>query len=303
MARFKGGREESEMNKMTGKCTVQQFWAEVAHFGWGTRTTDYKAIEREMLERYDDEFLTSFRDVYDEMEGKLLARVEKWETENGESCECGDDGFGDLLSHCVGLGDQYYDLCTEDPGLVVRRGQKSDFTEKFSYGIPHPAVAPDESLEEAIEKVRAERVESRRNDFEEEPDETDEDSILQEALRRILGDRAEMDPRLYGAWAREQLEDLRALADSEFADDFGRDLVLTIKAFEDVAKDDVESMLPKVRDVVRALDRIEKKRERIKEAFAKRIAPLDHFGFWGCKNMVTDIGEKFGDLPSESADG
>jgi hypothetical protein len=286
------------MNKMTGKCTVEQFWAEVAHFGWGTKTTEYKGIEREMLDRYDDEFLRSFRDIYDELDSELYQKVESYERENNVSCGQGDDGFGDLISHCVGMGQEHYEACLADPGLVVKRGHAKygtpeGYREKFSYGIPFPPVAPSESLEEAIEKARAERKEHLRYD-EDEEDVLDEDSILQEAMRRTMGDRAETDPRYYGAWARQQLKELRGLADSEFADDFGRDLVLTIEAFEEVAKDEVEPMLPKVKKLVAAIDRIEKKRESIKKAFAKRLAPLDGFSFWGCKNMVTDIDEKFG---------
>ena len=47
--------------KMTGECTVQEFWIEVAHFGWGTKTTDFRAIKREILRRYDDVFLKNFQ--------------------------------------------------------------------------------------------------------------------------------------------------------------------------------------------------------------------------------------------------
>ena len=174
------------MNKRTGECTQETFWVEVAHFGWGTKTTDHKAIKREMLERYDDAFLRSFHAVYDSFASMLYQRVDAWEKANEESCGCGDDGFGDLLSHVIGLGKDTYEEAMEDPRSVVKRGQKSDYTEKFSYSFPYPAVAPKETLEEAQAKIRKEREERCYRD----EDSVSEDSVLREALHRVLGDRA-----------------------------------------------------------------------------------------------------------------
>lgn len=280
------------MDKMTGECTVDLFWGEVAHFGWGTKTTGYDAIKREMMERYDDVFLRSFHAVYDSFASMLYQRVDAWEKANEESCGCGDDGFGDLLSHVIGLGKDTYEEAMENPQSVVRRGQAGSYDEKFSYSFPYPAIAPRETLEVAQAKIRKEREE--RDCFDAEP--VSEDSVLMEALHRTLGDQAEQDPRLYGARAREQKVQLEALMMSEFGSHFGADLPFVVGVFAEVAKDAPKRVLERdALKVVRALERIQEKREELLEDFQERAEVLDRFSYWGCRNMVTDIQDHFGE--------
>lgn len=157
----------NDMIKRTGQCTVDIFWEEVAHFGWGTKTTDYDAIKKDILARWDDEFVKSFEEQCRDFEGALYQKVEAYEQEHGVSCECGDDGFGDLMSHMVGLGKEHFEACMADPMMVVKRGQHSYYVEKFSYCIPHLATAPKETLEEAMAHVRAAAERQRRPDEEE----------------------------------------------------------------------------------------------------------------------------------------
>ena len=278
------------MNKRTGKCTVEVFWAEVAHFGWGTKTTDCDAIKRDILERWDDEFTEGFREHCDAFEHALYEKVERYERANDVSCECGDDGFGDLLSHMVGLGKEYFEACMADPSIVVERGQRSDYVEKFSYGIPYTAEAPEETLEEAMAQARA-RAERCRHPDEEE---ATEDEILMRAYSRLLGDRAEVEPRYYGAWARVNARELEALMDSEWGDQFGGDLVMVVSAFADVAKNEPEHMLKVSKKVHEALDRIEEKRHEIIAAEEARLKKLRSLSHASCENLVGDIEKNFG---------
>lgn len=274
------------MEKTTGQCTPEQFWANVAAIGWGTKTTDCDAVKRTLLVLWDDEFNASFQDRLHGFEDALRQKVEEYEEDNDVSCECGDDGFGDLLSHCVGLGKEYYELCLEEPEWVVSRGQRNDYTDLFSSCFPAVPDAPKgETLKEAMAHVRKEC--ERCRPLNEEPE--SEDSILMQAYTRILGDRADKEPRYFGAWARESARELEALLDSEFGPEFGKDLIAVVSAFAVVAKNEPDYMVSRGKAIVKALERIEKRRREILAAQQARLASLKEFAYWSYRNMVTDI--------------
>lgn len=282
------------MTKRTGACTEEVFWEEVAAIGWGTETTDYKTVKPRLLDLWDNDFITSFRDLLHDAENRLYHRVEEYERANDVSCGQGDDGFGDLIAHCVGLGREYYERCMENPGLVVERGHAKygtpeSFTENFGYCIPYAPQAPKETVEEAMQKIRNERAERGYAD-----ERMDEDALMMEAINRVMGDKAYKEPRYYGAWARRQKVELEALMDSEFGPMFGADLPFVVGAFTDVAKNEPEHMLERAEKVKAALGRIEEKRKELIEDFRRRLAVVDGMSYWGCHNMVTDIEENFG---------
>lgn len=282
------------MNKMTGECTEDLFWEAVAAIGWGTETTDSGAVKSKLLDLWDDDFIASFRGLLHDYESRLYHRVEKYERANDVSCGQGDDGFGDLIAHCVGLGKEHYMSCLDDPGLVVKRGHAKygtpeSFVENFGYCIPYAPIAPKETVEEAVAKIRKEREERGYDD-----ERLDEDALLMEAYSRVMGDKAHKEPRYYGAWARRQKVELEALMDSEFGVQFGVDLPFVVGAFTDVAKNEPEHMLERAEKVKAALGRIEAKRRELIEEFRRRTAVVEGMSYWGCRNMVTDIEENFG---------
>lgn len=273
------------LTKRTGKCTEDAFWEVAEEIGWN-RETDCGAVKSQLLDMWDDEFICSFRGILGEKVSALYQLVEDYERSERVSCECGDDGFGDLMNDCVGRGREEYERCVADPSIVVARGQASDYTENYGYCFPYEPRAPKLTLEQALEKMR----EEMRGD----EDTLDPDAVLMCALEMILGDKAYKDPRYYGAWARRQGRELEALMDGEFGAEFGMDLVKTVSAFTDVAKNEPGLMLDRAEETKAALERIEERRRAIIKAFEERLDGLRQFSYWGCRNMVTDIEENFG---------
>lgn len=111
---------------------------------------------------------------------------------------------------------------------------------------------------------------------------------------RRLGDRAEFEPRYYGAWARVNARELEALMDSEWGDQFGGDLTKVVSAFTDVSKDEPHHMLKVSKEVREALDRIEEKRDEIIAAEEARLKKLKSLSHASCENLVGDIEKNFG---------
>jgi len=277
----------NEMTKMTGSCSLEQFWQITAEIGWGA-DTDCGAVKSRLLDLWDDEFIASFRGHLDELVGALRQRVEDHEQRERVSCECGDDGFGDLINHCVGMGREEYERCMEDPGLVVARGRASAYVENYSYCFPYEARDPGRPVAEVVEEIRAER-EARGLAHDE--DGVDEDELLMEAYMRVRGDKAQKEPCYYGAWARRVGRELEQLMDSEFGPDFGPELPRAVAAFTDVAKNEPEQMLPHAAEIKAILDRIEKRRAEMVRDFERRLTVLRDFPYWSCRNLVSDIEE------------
>lgn len=117
------------------------FWAFIKPFGWGTKTTDYDAIEKAIMRKLSAEEADDLDQTFRRLKGRLYKRIEDWERENDRHLGLGDDGFDDLLSHIVGLGKREYDAVMANPELAYERaqaryGSKDGFTESFSYALP-----------------------------------------------------------------------------------------------------------------------------------------------------------------------
>lgn len=126
----------------TAGMSAGQFWAAVADIGWGTRTTDYKAIQKKLMKRWDVTEATAFRDTFDRFQGQLMNRLNQWERETGNDLGVGGDSFSDLTAHIIGLGKREFDAVMKDPQLaydraVARYGTRDGYVESFSYAIPH----------------------------------------------------------------------------------------------------------------------------------------------------------------------
>lgn len=118
----------------------KQFWEIVSAVGWGTEHTDSdkgKKILRELLP--DVETMKAFREHEQRVHNDLYSRIDKWGDENDKSCGLGDDGFGDLISHIIGLGPDEVERVQVDPELALKRAHSHDFSESFSYCVPYEA--------------------------------------------------------------------------------------------------------------------------------------------------------------------
>lgn len=119
------------------------FWRIVGGIGWGTKTTDYKAISKHLKETLTPEEVDGLRTTLAKVEGHLYKVITDWEEDTEKSCELGDDRFNDLIAHIVGLGKQEYDAVLRDPQKAYdraharSRGNFAGFKESFNYAIPY----------------------------------------------------------------------------------------------------------------------------------------------------------------------
>jgi len=127
------------MARIDTPCTPEKFWNEVALIGWTDKPEKgfYDKAKARLLRRWTGEFLEEFGEMKDELISALGLAVEAKEKGSGESSGCGDDGFGDLLNHVVGLGKEEYEASLADPMRVIKRGQAYDYAESFGYCIPY----------------------------------------------------------------------------------------------------------------------------------------------------------------------
>jgi len=127
----------------TARMSDGEFWKLVSKIGWGTKTTDYKAIKSAILNKYHfKKELEGIRDTFAKLKAALYQQLNNWEAEGEELGEnrnfgTGDDGFDDLCSHIIGLGWKEYNSVLKDPKKAWDRAQKRDYVESFSYALPY----------------------------------------------------------------------------------------------------------------------------------------------------------------------
>jgi hypothetical protein len=123
--------------------TEDEFWAIIGTMGWGRKDTNYKRIKNAIRVRlnFDVERIETFHDIYRKKQGDIARVLDKAYYENSDGLGLGDDGFGDLTSHIVGMGKDEYTRVLNDPSLGKARahapyGSPEGFTESFSYAVP-----------------------------------------------------------------------------------------------------------------------------------------------------------------------
>jgi len=253
--------------KLTGPCTEDQFWTEVAHIGWGTKTTDYNAIKKELLSRWTPEFANSFDAILGKKVRDLQNEIEQWEKLDGRKAECGDDSFSDLTHHIAGLGKDVYEATMTDPELAFNRAREDDYTESFSYAIPRGGRGSAEPLDYELE-----------SDPEDLPDIVD---------RRRLGDWYDLSPEKYKRWAQRRLDRFRAALAHPLGNFIHSDISLCIPPLKALAEDgDIEAFLAAKNDLLSANERIEQWRQEA----CKSMSELNYMlSYWGMKNLCSDV--------------
>ena len=108
------------------------FWETIEPFGWGTTTTDYQAIKIALMRQLTPEQAEGLHARLHLLMGALERKLRDEHIEIG----LGDDSFGDLLAHVVGMGRQVYQQALQDPKTVQARGHRDDFSESFAYALP-----------------------------------------------------------------------------------------------------------------------------------------------------------------------
>ena len=148
------------------KLPEDKFWQIVSTLGWGTETTDYELVKERILKSgLTPDEIDGFGMTHKDLHNRLYVVISDWEedkyqqsTVRGgkpfEGIGLGDDGFGDLINHIIGLGKEEYYSVTENPRLAKVRANKYDFAESFAFAIPH--------VEEAEEREELERTPSEQ---------------------------------------------------------------------------------------------------------------------------------------------
>lgn len=125
--------ERTIMNTMTTH--EGKMWNLIGALGWVESGHDYEAIENLLLQQ-DDDTVHSLREFANERMGDLYERVDNYEDEDGNERVGnygGDDSYGDMLAHVVGMGKLTFDAVMADP----RRLNEIKFVENFLYALPH----------------------------------------------------------------------------------------------------------------------------------------------------------------------
>jgi len=182
------------MARVDAPCTPEKFWSEIALIGWTDKPEKgfYDAAKARLLRRWTGEFIEAFDEMKDGLHSELARAVEAEEQKTGESSGCGDDGFGDLMNHVIGLGQKEYEASLADPMRVIKRGQAYNYAESFGYCIPYGGdielVSKGLYIERArriVENLTALKQSRFGKDFE------DLDSLLQ-LMMRVVNGRTEL---------------------------------------------------------------------------------------------------------------
>lgn len=117
-------------------CSETEFFDIIEQYGWGTKTVDYDAIKRDIMSKFTKSQSNQLQATFTILYRRLYNFVTLYEKQNDVSCDCGDDSFDDLLSHIIGMGRNEYNNSLDNPGLVIDRAHKYNFTESFAYALP-----------------------------------------------------------------------------------------------------------------------------------------------------------------------
>ena len=106
------------------------FWNLVNEIGWGTETTDCKAVRLSFLKTMTAEQVREARDHLYALRGQLYEAA----SEAGHDYCC--DSWDDTLNHVVGLGKEEWEANLADPDKLVDRMNRSDYSESFAHCFP-----------------------------------------------------------------------------------------------------------------------------------------------------------------------
>lgn len=129
-------------------------WNYVEEINWAERSKErrgYESAKRYILENFTPKRIKEIDEFVRARHNDLYKRIEEFERANDTRCGKygGDDSFGDMINHAIGLGEEYFNSVMEDPSLL----NDLDFVESFSYCIPYEDEY--EALSDDYHKARA----------------------------------------------------------------------------------------------------------------------------------------------------
>lgn len=126
------------MNKAETKEHDKLMWAIIESLNWAGRCNEsriYDTIKMEFMHTYTEETAKKVNDFVTARFKQLYEAYDKHIADGGESCGHfgGDDSFGDMLHHVIGMGKKTFNAVMKD--MTKLNGIK--FVESFSYALPH----------------------------------------------------------------------------------------------------------------------------------------------------------------------
>jgi len=155
--------------------TEDRFWEIVSKVGWGTEHTDYYRGKKILMEYLPDVgTMEEFRVHMGSTHNELYDVIDKWAKANDVHVG-GDDSFGDLINHIIGMGRAETARVLKNPNLAGDRanasyGSNAGYKESFSYCIPYDddylpqevkALSLVEGIKEHIERIDADVEQSK----------------------------------------------------------------------------------------------------------------------------------------------
>jgi len=146
---------------MDNKEQVQnKFWEWVEQMNWGT-DFDHQKHQNQSVMQFSYEDMDKMHDVYREYRSLLAAeidteirrlRAENKENESGFPYS-GDDSFGDMIAHVVGMGKDYYERALKDLDLVRKIVPEESFDYCFPFKDTFEQLKPQHYEERATKAL------------------------------------------------------------------------------------------------------------------------------------------------------
>jgi len=138
-------------------------WKYIEEINWSELSKvkrGYELGKRYMLENFTQKRCKEIDAFVRERHNELYKRIEEFERANDTHCGDygGDDSFGDMIHHVIGLGETKFNEIMEDPSKL----NGMDFVESFSYVMPYdddfllmnPDAHTDRAMGAMVELVR-----------------------------------------------------------------------------------------------------------------------------------------------------
>jgi hypothetical protein len=114
------------------------YWSIIEDMNWlkySQERRGYEGMKVRFMREYNLDMAKKVREFVSERQNTLMRMLDQLEKKNGERYGNygGDDSFGDMTAHVIGLGEEYYNAVMENPKLL----NKLDFVECFSYALPY----------------------------------------------------------------------------------------------------------------------------------------------------------------------
>lgn len=113
-------------------------WKYIEEINWSElskKKRGYEEGKRYMLENFTLKRSKEINDFVNKCFSKLYKRIEEFEQANDTHCGSygGDDSFGDMIHHIIGLGEATFNEMMEEPSKL----NDIEFVESFSYCMPY----------------------------------------------------------------------------------------------------------------------------------------------------------------------